>query len=177
MRKAFLAIAFFIVSTAAFAQVNKSLTKSLVTFKIKNAGFTISGIIKAVQADVAFNPANLAASKIDAIADVTTINTDNDLRDEHLKGEDFLNVAKYPAITMKSVSFSKKNSSNYVGQFNVTIKDKTKLISIPFSYNDAGSAVALKGTFKISRADFGIGKSSMLLSDEANITIEVEASK
>ena len=177
MRKAFLGIAFLLMGTVSVAQVKNNVTKSSVTFKIKNTGFTISGVIGSVKADVSLDPSNLAASKIEATADATTIDTDNALRDEHLKGEEFLNVAKYPSITMKSASFTKKNSNNFIGLFNVTIKEKTKLISVPFNYNNTGSSLTLKGTFKISRADFGIGGSSMLLSDEATITIAVEASK
>jgi polyisoprenoid-binding protein YceI len=174
MRKVFFALIIFIATQAAFGQEKNNIGKSVVTFKIKNAGFTIGGSISSLQGTADFDPANLAASKIEATADLTTVNTDNELRDEHLKGEDFLNVAKYPKITMRSVSFSRKNSSNYIGQFNITIKDKTKLISVPFTYSNAGGTSVLKGTFKINRQDFGVGTSSMILSDEIAVTIETE---
>ncbi|RWY49117.1 YceI family protein [Mucilaginibacter gilvus] len=175
MRKVYFALLIFVATQTAFGQEKNNIGKSLVTFKIKNAGFTIGGSISSLQGTADFDPANLAASKIEATADVTTINTDNELRDEHLKGVNFLDISKYPKITIHSVSFSRKNSGNYIGQFNITIKDKTKLISIPFSYSNAGGASVLKGTFKINRLDFGVGGSSMILSDEIAITIEAEA--
>lgn len=164
------------IGFGSFAQV-KNITKSSVTFKIKNLGINTGGVIPSVQGTVNFDPAKPADGKIEAIADVTTIDTDNDTRDNHLKGENFFDVTKYPKITMKSVSISRKGANNYIGQFNLTIKDKTKLVSVPFTYTEAGSIAKLNGSFKINRKEFGVGGGSFTLSDEATITIEVEAAK
>jgi polyisoprenoid-binding protein YceI len=44
-----------------------------------------------------------------------------------------------------------------VGVFNVTIKDKTKSVDVPFTYIAKGATAQFKGSFKIQRTDFGIG--------------------
>ena len=74
----------------------------------------------------------------------------------------------YPKIILKSVSFKHKSGSNYVGQFNLTIKDKTKQVEIPFTYNDG----SFKGQFKLNRRDYGVGGGSLIMSDEVEVTIE-----
>ena len=153
------------------------ITKSAITFKIKNLGINTGGSIGGLQADVQFNPADLSAAKIEAVVDVATINTDNSSRDEHLKSEDYFDIAKYPKITLKSVSFKHKSGSNYSGEFNLTIKGKTKLIEIPFSYAEKGSDIKFNSTFKLNRLDFGVGSSSMILSNEVTVTVEAEATK
>ena len=140
-------------------------------------GFNTTGAMGGVQATILFEPAKLDGSSIEASADVTTINTDNDMRDEHLKSDSYFDVAKYPKITMKSVSLKHKSGNNYDGQFSVTIKDKTKTLDIPFTYTDNGSTAVFNGILKLKRTDFGIGGSSMVMSNDVTVTINVEANK
>jgi polyisoprenoid-binding protein YceI len=78
---------------------------------------------------------------------------------------------------LKSVSFKHKNGGNYTGNFNVTIKDKTKLVEVPFTYTETGNTAVFNGSFKVNRSDFGIGGKNMILSDEATITVNTEISK
>ena len=177
MNKKYLTVILFLLVSCAFAQVKHTVTKSTITFKIKNLGINTDGNIGGLQANIKFDPANLGVSVIEATADVNTINSDNDMRDEHLKGESFFDVAKYPKITFKSVSIKHQSGDNYTGQFNVTIKNKTQLLDIPFIYTTSGNTASFKGVFKIKRSDFGIGGSSMVLSNEANVTVDLETSK
>jgi polyisoprenoid-binding protein YceI len=64
-----------------------------------------------------------------------------------------------------------------VGKFNVIIKDKTKLLDVPFTYTESGSGAVFIGTLKLKRTDFGIGSSSMVMSDDVTVSIDVAVSK
>jgi polyisoprenoid-binding protein YceI len=154
-----------------------SVTRSAITFEIKNMGITTGGSIGGLVTKVHFNPANLNASTLEASIDVATINTDNSAKDDHLRSEDFFDAARYPKISLKSVAFKHKSGNNYVGTFTLTIKDRSKQIEVPFSYMDKGNAMEFKGAFKINRLDFGVGTSSMVLSDEVTIKIDCEEKK
>ncbi|MFD0751128.1 YceI family protein [Mucilaginibacter calamicampi] len=160
-----------------FAQGGSTVTRSGIKFQIKNLGINTGGTIGGVKATIHFNPAQLETSSIEATADVATINTDNDERDTHLKSADFFEVQRYPHITMKSVSFKHKSGANYVGRFNVTIKDKTKPFDVPFTYTENGNTAAITGTLKLNRLDFGVGSSSLVLSNDVTATITVEMNK
>jgi polyisoprenoid-binding protein YceI len=48
---------------------------------------------------------------------------------------------------------------------------------VPFSFIDKGNAIEFKGAFKINRLDFGVGSSSMVLSDDVTIKIDCEEKK
>ena len=168
-----IAILFFI--TGAFAQVK--VTKAKITFQIKNLGINTGGSFGAMQANVQFDPAHLNASTIEASADVNSINTDNDTRDEHLRSDEFFDSARFPKIIMRSVSFKHKSGNNYSGQFNLTMKDHTKALDIPFTYIDNGNSATFKGSFKLNRLDFGVGGSSLVLSNDVTVSIEVETAK
>jgi polyisoprenoid-binding protein YceI len=172
---AFIGIISAVYSGALHAQA--AATRSVITFEIKNMGITTGGSIGGLTANVHFNPANLNASTLEASVDVSTINTDNTSRDEHLRSEDFFNVARYPKISLKSIVFKHKSGNNYTGTFNLTIKDKSKQIEIPFTFLDKESTGEFKGTFKINRLDFGVGTTSLILSDEVTVYIDCEEKK
>ncbi len=137
-------------------------------------GIGVSGSIGGLLVNVQFNAANLASSTIDASVDVNTINTDNSSRDDHLKSDEFFDAARYPKIGIKSVSFKHKSGNNYTGRFNLTIKGKTKLMEIPFTITEKGNTLAFKSSFKLNRLDYGIGESSMILSDDVTVNIDAE---
>lgn len=166
-------ILFFV--TTAFAQVK--VNKAKVTFQIKNLGINTNGFFGNMQANIQFDPANLATSTIEATVDVNSINTDNDTRDEHLRSDEFFDAAKYPKIAMKSVSFKHKSGNNYSGQFNLTLKNRTKAFDVPFTYIAPGNNGTFKGSFKLNRLDFGVGEKSLVLGNEVTVSIEVETEK
>jgi polyisoprenoid-binding protein YceI len=172
-----LIIPLLILVTVAFAQTKTVINKANIKFQIKNLGINTGGDINGLQATIQFDPAKLDGSTIDATLDANSVNTDNDLRDKHLRSDEFFDVEKYPKITIKSTSFKHKSGDNYTGQFNLTIKDKTKALEIPFTYTTTGSTAVFKGNFKLNRLDFGVGGKSFVMADDVFVTIEVEAAK
>ncbi len=176
MKKYFLIIT-LLVAGFAYAQIKQAVTKSEVTYEIKNLGINTHGGFSGLHADINFGDKHLATSSIEATIDATSINSDNDLRDKHLKSDDYFDVEKYPKIIMKSVSFKSKGNGNYIGAFNVTIKDKTKPVDVAFTYTESGKTATFKGTFKLNRRDFGVGGSSLTLANEAKVDITVDTTK
>lgn len=174
MKKILLPALLIIIVTSAFTLAGSTVTRSAITFKIKNLGISTDGSFGGLQADVKFNPADLAGSSIQASVESATINTDNSSRDEHLRSEDFFDVAKYPKITLKSTSFKHRSGDNYTGKFDLTIKNKTQSVDIPFTAIQSNGATTFKGSFKINRRDFGVGSNSFTLSDEVIVSIDTE---
>lgn len=172
-----LVIPLLILVNIALAQ-KVVIIKSTVKFQLKNLGVNTGGTINGLQANMIFDPDKLEASTIEAILDVNSVNTDNDLRDSHLRSDEYFDMAKYPTITMKSVSFKHKSGDNYTGQFNLTIKDKTKQFEIPFTYTTPTSnTTVFKGGLKLNRLDFGIGGKSLVMGNEVSVSIEVQIAK
>jgi polyisoprenoid-binding protein YceI len=165
-----------ILATIANAQ-KTPINKATIKFQIKNLGINTGGSMNGLQANLQFDPAKPETGTIEAILDVSSINTDNDLRDKHLRSDEFFDVDKFPKITMKSVSLKHKSGDNYTGQFNLTIKDKTKTVELPFTYTATGNIALFKGTLKLNRLDYGVGGKSFVMSNDVTVTIEVEAAK
>jgi polyisoprenoid-binding protein YceI len=154
-----------------------TIVSSNVSFKIKNAGFNVDGKFGALTATIVFDETKSSGNSIDATIDSKTINTGNGTRDGHLKKEEYFGVDKFPKIQMKATLFTKETNGTFKGFFKLKIKDKTKDVVVPFSFTQKDGKGMFKGTFTINRLDYGVGESSMVLSDNATITIEVNVLK
>src|SRR5579883_546420 len=95
---------------------------SAAQFKVRHMMIAnVKGEFDKVSGTVVYDEANPAASSIDATIDVSTISTREPDRDNHLKGPDFLDVAKYPTITFKSkkVTPTGKDSFEVIGDLTI----------------------------------------------------------
>ncbi len=170
-------ISFYLQLNTVFAQARWKSESFAITFSIKNAGINVSGKLSGFQSEFNFYPEQLASSNILASIDVNTINTGIDLRDKHLKKEEYFDAAKYPKIEMSSVAFEKLAEGYFKGKFKLTIKKTSKEVVIPFYYTENKNTAQVKGTFAINRRDFEVGGSSWTMSDNVSISILVNASK
>lgn len=126
-------------------------------------------------------------TKIFIQIDAKTLNTQNNMRDEHIKGADFFDAAKYPKITYEAAEIVKdtlKGEFAYVAKGKLTIKGKTVDTNIPFNYmgmeaKDMGdwgkfNVGGFEGKAVINRTQFGIGEGGGLGENVTiNITLEV----
>ncbi|TAF64201.1 MAG: YceI family protein [Cytophagales bacterium] len=159
------------------AQTHWKPQKGSVSFTIRNAGFNVDGQLYGMTASVYFDLQNLQSATISASVDVNTLETGITARDKHLKAADYFNVAQYPTIRMKSVSFLHKGGGQYVGTFDLTIKGTTKTVQMPFSFQESGSNAIFSGSFEINRLDFGVGDKSMVLDDKVKVSISLSVVK
>jgi len=149
---------------------------STIKFKIKNAGFYVNGTLTGLTAKIIFDNSKLIGNVMEASIDAKSINTNNSSRDGHLKKETYFDVVTFPKISMSATLFGKRKEGGWNGYFKLTMKNKTKDIAVPFTFIEKDGKATIKTTFTINRLDFGIGESSMILSDYVIITIEVIAS-
>ena len=153
-------------------------SSSSVKFKIKNLGVTITGSFMGVDGNLIFDPGNPSSSSFEASIDVTSINTGIDMRDEHLRKEEYFDAKNYPRIKFVS---TKVSSSNKPGAFkivgNLTIKNVTKEISFPFTATAEGTGYLFSGEFRINRRDFKVGGNSFTMADNLIVQLSILAQK
>jgi polyisoprenoid-binding protein YceI len=179
MKKWLLFFVLLTVELAARSQTYLPIDNgSQVGFSIKNFGFTVNGNLKGLKGRIIFNPANLTAAFVNASVDAATINTDNGLRDSHLKKADYFDVAKFPLINFISTKITPTaTAGNFLMEGNITIRDITRKITFPFTAISTGDGYLLAGSFVINRRDFGVGGGSMVLSDNLTVSLAVVAKK
>jgi polyisoprenoid-binding protein YceI len=71
----------------------------------------VRGVFSGVQGTVVYDQENSTASSVELTIDANGINTLEAARDAHLKSADFLDVEKYPTITLKSRSIAPEGDS------------------------------------------------------------------
>ncbi len=157
-------------------------------FKVRHMMISnVKGEFSRVKGNVEFDPSNTAASHIEATIDATSIGTREPDRDRHLRSADFLDVARYPAITFRStnIAFSGKDSYEVVGDLTirgVTRKVVLQVDSVTPEIKDPNGLWRRGATAKalIDRKDFGLiwnavlESGGFLVGDDVEITIDVE---
>ena len=112
--------------------------------------------------------------------DASSVFTGNDMRDKHLKSDDFFNTEKYPNISFKSKSVKKISDTQFILTGDLTIRDVTKTVSIPVVYNGTvkdpwgNTKAGFKASGKLNRKEFGLKWSNAAASGEAVVGDEVE---
>jgi polyisoprenoid-binding protein YceI len=179
MKKFLTTILFSSLTLLIFAQAYKPVDEgSKVKFVIKNFGINTGGTFNGLDGTISFDPANPANASFEVSVETKSVNTDVDSRDEHLRGETYFDAEKFPKLTFKSTKVTKTNSAEFLYMFgNITIKGVTKEIKFPFKATQKDNGYLFEGNFKLNRRDFGVGNSSLSLSDELTVTLSVFAKK
>jgi polyisoprenoid-binding protein YceI len=165
-----------LISGSVLAQYKPSDQGSSLNFAIKNFGIETGGKFTGLQGDITFDPANPTAANFDVSIDAATVNTDNSLRDGHLRGESYFDVKNYPKIHFVSTSVTAGKNGAFVIIGKLTIKKQTKVISFPFSAAPSNDGYLFKGSFKINRKDYDVGGTSTI-SNELEVSLNILAKK
>lgn len=185
MKKTLLSFTIALISTAVFAQ-NWTLDKSHanVSFTVVHLMISeVDGNFKKFDASIKSDKADFSDAAIEFSADVSSINTGNDMRNEHLQGDGWFDAAKFPSLTFKSTSVKKVSENNYKISGNLTMKGLTKpfsmdaLIRGPIDGRGGKKVIGIKATGTVNRADFGVGSSGGSVDNEVAIKVSGEFSK
>lgn len=138
-------------------------THSEVQFKIKHLVIsTVTGSFKTFAGAAEAEGDSFENANVEFSLDVESIDTNQEMRDGHLKGEEFFDAAKFPTIKFESTSFVKESGDSYKLTGNLTMKDVTKPVTLDVEYG--GQAADFYGnqkagfevTGKINRKEFGL---------------------
>ena len=160
-------------------------THSEVTFKIKHLMIsTVTGNFKVFEGEAQTETEEFKnVTNVDFKADVSTINTNNDQRNEHLRSDDFFAVEKHPYIEFKAQNFD-VDSGKIEGELNIRGIKKPVVLDMEFGgvvVDAYGQTKAgLTATGKISRKEFGLNwgavteAGSVVVSDSVKMNVEVQ---
>ena len=168
------------------------MTKWNIDASHTNVGFSVKhmmvskvrGRFTGLEGTIEGNPEDLTDAKIEFKIDASTINTNSEDRDNHLRSADFFDTETYPNITFVSTDIVKKGDNEYDLTGDITIKDITKKITFKTEFEGTGKnpwgvdVVAFEAKAKISRKEFGLTwnqaleAGGVLVGDESHITIE-----
>jgi polyisoprenoid-binding protein YceI len=163
---------------------------SEIKFKVKHLVVSsVTGHFNKFDATVVSESPDFTDAKITFEADVNSISTKNEQRDDHLKSQDFFDAVNFPKITFVSSKILKKDDNEYEVIGDLTIRGVTRQIKLAVTYNGTvkgfgGTEVAgFEITGKINRFDFGLKWNALteaggvVVGDEVKLEITAELNR
>ena len=134
-------------------------------FKASTLLFDVPGRFMKFSAEIRGDPATLEGAKVRIEIDAKSLNTAVKSRDEHLRSEDFFDVAKYPKITFTSTDVRKEGDRVRV-QGILTMHGVSKDLVLSFEPAEGvnGADVhtwSYRTMLPLDRLDFGVGAESV----------------
>ncbi|HVL32585.1 MAG TPA: YceI family protein [Actinomycetota bacterium] len=108
------------------------------------------------------------ASWVETTLDAASIDTGNQMRDDHLRSADFLDVATFPTLSFRSSRLERTGDRTFTLTGDLTIRDVTRPVTLDVEYLGAArdpygnDRVALTATAEIDRDEFGITYNQVL---------------
>jgi polyisoprenoid-binding protein YceI len=187
-RIAYALIAVLVTAAPAFAQTWQIDTAhSRAQFTVRHLMISnIRGDFGAVTGTIDYDGKDITKAKVNATIDVKSISTRVEKRDEHLKTDDFLDVANHPTMTFVSTAITPAAGGKYNMTGNLTIRGTTKPVT--FELTAPSGPITTRGTTKIgasasgkiNRKDFGVKYHEVMdngglgVADEVFIQLDVE---
>jgi polyisoprenoid-binding protein YceI len=123
-------------------------------------------------------------SHVEVVIDAASFHTNNEVRNQHVRSPDFLDVDNFPTLTFTSKSI--RVADGFLLEGDLTIRGVTKPVILQattprFGPNLEGAmSVGVSARTVISRSEFGIdvnmpmGGGGVLLSDDVEVILEIE---
>lgn len=134
----------------------------------------VEGTFRNFHGSVSFDKENIELTGVSLYIETSSIDTDIEIRDNHLKQEEYLDAEKFPFITFKSKDVKKNGGTwNIIGD--LEIKGVKKEIEVPFTTTGlfadipwGNQRITYKGELKLNRRDFGVGSENEKMAGIAN---------
>ncbi len=158
-------------------------THTATVFTWNHFGFSMpSGNFSDIQGKIVVDNGKPANSSVNVTIPLSSLNTNVGALDEHLKGADFFDAAKYPNITFKSTKVQALGKNKYKITGNLTVKDVTKPVVLDAVLNKQGEhpmakvpAIGFNATTSFDRSAFGVGEYVPNVGDKITVNITTEA--
>ncbi len=186
---AFVSLLLSFTTTKVSAPVwNIDNSHSKISFEVNHFFTPVEGFFNDYKGELRFDENNLKGSLVSFTIQVASVKTDSEKRDKHLQSDDFFDVKKFPEMKFVSTGIT-KTDKGYVAKGNLTIRDVTKLVKVPFKVLGKGNhpmkkgveIIALKAGLKINRNDYGVGTenwaATAVVGDEVTIKIIIEGNR
>jgi polyisoprenoid-binding protein YceI len=147
---------------------------------------TVRGRFGSASGVVVFDPSNSATTKVDVTIDVASVDTRQEMRDNHLRSADFFDVANYPTMRFvgKRIEGDVTKKFRLVGD--LTIRDITREVALDVANEGStkdpwgNERVGFSATAKLNRGDFNLTWNQALeaggvvVGEEVKLSIDAE---
>jgi polyisoprenoid-binding protein YceI len=134
------------------------IARSAITFVATQMGVPAEGSFKRFAARVEFDPARLPASQTRIEIELDSFESGVTELDTEVRRKAWFNTAQFPIATFVSTALRSLGPRRYEATGKMTIKGRTREVTVPFAVRQDGSAAVFEGAFVLKRLDYGIGE-------------------
>lgn len=159
MSKPLLAAALLAANLAAHATelTQVDFKRSSVNFITKQMNVPMTGRFKNFAAQIALDPGRPEGGKAAVDIEVASIDSGTKEGDEEARGKDWFDATRFPRASFVSSGVKALGGGKYQAVGKLTIKGKSKDISVPFTLRPDGGGSWFEGAFTMRRLEFGVG--------------------
>lgn len=154
---AVLTAAFAASALPAAAQQKLLPAQSSIAFEIKQMGVPVQGHFKKFDAQISFDAAKLATSKVTFSVDIGSATMGSPEMDHELPKATWFNAAKFPQAQFTSSAFRALGGGKYEVAGQLAIKGQTSEVLVPLAMAQTGAVTTATGVLPIKRLAFKIG--------------------
>lgn len=168
---------------APVAQAQQALqpAQSSVVFAIKQMGVPVEGRFRQFDAQVSFDPAKLATSRIGFTVDVGSATMGSREVDAEMPKPVWFNAIQFPKASFQSSGIKALGAGKFEVAGKLSIKGAVRDVVVPVTLSQSGSAPALvttaSGSFAIPRLAFKVGEAewadTSMVADEVQIRFKL----
>ncbi len=135
------------------------MDESAVRFRAEQAGAEFEGGFDEFEAEIRFDPLDLARSSARVEISVNSINTQSPDRDEVLRSEQWFHPERWPRAVFRTTAFRHAADGGYEALAELTIRGVTRGVMLGFDFTRlANGGERLEGQVTINRLEFGLGE-------------------
>jgi polyisoprenoid-binding protein YceI len=166
---------------ASAAHWNVDYAKSRLGFTVQWSNEPFSAQFKRWNADIDFNPGDLAHARASVSVDLASESSDEPDFDSGLKGAQGFQTSQFSTAHFVTTSFVHKSADAYEARGTLNIRGITRDITLPFTLAIDGRTAHMTGTAHVLRTDFGVGQGEWAAPDpvahDVAITIDLFATQ
>lgn len=159
-------------------------------FVVRHLGFSkVRGSFENFEGTIRMNPDDLSSLKAEAVIETSSISTNEEKRDAHLRSEDFFDAENHPELTFRSTEIVDVDGTSFRMKGRLTMRGVTKSVELlgemlgegPDPWG--GTRVGFEARTLINRKDFGLNwnvaleAGGFLVGEDVEIVLEVQAVK
>ena len=119
-------------------------------------GEAFNGQFKQFEADIRFDPQDIANARFDVRIQLDSVDSANSERDDTLRSADFFNVAAIPEARYLAEHFE-KDGDCFVAKGKLALNGKTVDVPLQFQFRITDAEATLDGKATLDRLDFNVG--------------------
>ena len=149
---------------------------SRLAFKSSFGGDSFDGAFRRWDAQIAFDPKALAASKVVVTVDMASADAGDESRNEALPTDDWFAARKFPRATFTTRAIKDLGGGRYQATGDLAIRGISKPVVLPFTLQISGAVAKMSGSVTINRTAFGVGQGQFKSAETVPLDVTINVS-